>query len=66
MNDTGIFLLLGFVFIGIPCLILGETIYLEMNPEVKQERIQQIEQKEKSKNRINNKGQIIYRHFRVF
>lgn len=66
MNDTGIFLLLSLVFIGIPCLILGETIYLEMNPEVKQERIQQIEQKEKSKNRINNEGQIIYRHLRVF
>lgn len=65
MNDTGIFLLLGLVFIGIPCLILGQIIYLEMNPEVKQERIQQIEQ-EKSKNRINNEGQIIYRHFRVF
>lgn len=66
MNDAGIFLLLGLVFIGIPCLILGETIYLEMNPEVKQERIQEIEQREKSKNRINNEGQIIYRHLRVF
>ena len=65
MNDTGIFSLLGLVFIGIPCLILGQIIYLEMNPEVKQERIQQIEQ-EKSKNMINNEGQIIYRHFRVF
>lgn len=66
MNDTGIFLLLGLVFVGIPCLILGELIYLEMNPEVKQERIQQIEQHEKSKNKINSEGQIIYRHFRVF
>lgn len=66
MDDTGIFLLLGLVFIGIPCLILGETIYLEMNPEVKQERIQEIEQREKSKNRINNGGQIIHRHLRVF
>lgn len=66
MNDAGIFLLLGLVFIGIPCLILGETIYLEMNPEVKQERIQEIEQRKKSKNRINNEGQIIYRHLRVF
>ena len=65
MNDTGIFSLLGLVFIGIPCLILGQIIYLEMNPEVKQERIQQIEQ-EKSKNRINSEGQIIYRHCRVF
>ena len=66
MNDTGVFLLLGLVCIGIPCLILGEAIYLEMNPEVKQERIQQIEQKEKSKNKINSGGQIIYRHLRVF